>query len=64
MFLLCFTDCGDPSPQYGNATYPDGTTVNQTATVQCYEGYTLVGNSNITCLEDGWNEHPQCSLQG
>ena len=42
----------------------DGNISGSTITYQCDEGYSLIGNTNQTCLSDGnWSgEIPQCQM--
>ena len=62
-----YTDCGD------NLTIPNGfvnfdgtaTTYNEKVFVQCDEGYGLIGDAEITCLENGrWNVKGFCAVIG
>lgn len=48
----------------GNAVLTSGTTVGDTATVSCNVGYTLSGDSSITCGSNGWSSVPTCEIQG
>ena len=68
--LLTFTssvDCGPP-PQIVNGTVFSGgifTSVGRTARYRCNFGTNLVGNSTITCQDDGtWEDPPMCVLPG
>lgn len=57
----CPVDCGDPAPVNGQAASPDGTTLNAVVLVSCNDGYTLVGDSLLTCLSTAeWSESPLC----
>lgn len=62
MFVL--SDCGDPTPANGQATYRNGTLVNDTAAITCNTGYSLSGSSTITCSNAGWDDEPTCTIQG
>ncbi|XP_019618629.1 PREDICTED: sushi, von Willebrand factor type A, EGF and pentraxin domain-containing protein 1-like [Branchiostoma belcheri] len=50
------------SPLVANSLYVGDTCVNDTVTVTCDNGYTPVGNTTLTCTEDGvWDkEIPKC----
>ena len=55
-------DCGDLSdPSNGQVTLT-GTTFGSTATYECNTGFTLMGNMERTCQDDGnWSENePTC----
>ncbi|XP_053388788.1 sushi, von Willebrand factor type A, EGF and pentraxin domain-containing protein 1-like [Mercenaria mercenaria] len=51
-----------------NITMPENsetTMVNETVStfeVQCVEGYTIVGNSSVTCIAGNWSEFPSCVI--
>ena len=63
--ITVFIDCGDPSPANGQTAIPGGTTYSQNATVACDPGYTLTGDTQITCQDTGaWSGVPVCSIQG
>ena len=62
-----YADCGD------NLTIPNGfvnidggaTTYNEKVSVQCDEGYELIGDAEITCLANGrWNVDGFCAVIG
>lgn len=57
IFLIFFIDidCGSLSPlEHGAILLPENrTTFNIQASYTCHENYTLIGNENRTCLEDG-----------
>ncbi|KAH3700405.1 hypothetical protein DPMN_075381 [Dreissena polymorpha] len=41
-----------------------GSTYGTVATLTCNTGYTLVGPSSMTCLQDGrWSYNPACSIK-
>ncbi|XP_053398307.1 CUB and sushi domain-containing protein 1-like [Mercenaria mercenaria] len=62
-YPVCIKDCGDPSPENGKASTLSGTTLDQTATITCNEGYALDGSSSIKCLETGWNDTTTCVIK-
>ncbi|XP_053386930.1 uncharacterized protein LOC123542087 [Mercenaria mercenaria] len=56
-------DCGDPTPDHGfsNAS----TTLNGTVvSVECYEGYSTVGDNIISCQEnETWTDETGCEIK-
>lgn len=62
--MCLFSDCGTLSVEHGSLTGSTGTLYGTWATVICDEGYTLDGDSNITCTEDGWTNNTACNIQG
>ena len=64
--FIFLVDCGPP-PQIANGTVIGGffTSVGNTASYFCDFGTNLVGNSTITCQDDGtWEDPPMCVLPG
>ena len=60
--ILPAIDCGDlNSPSNGQVTLT-GTTFGSTATYECNTGFTLMGNMERTCQDDGnWSgNEPTC----
>ena len=56
-------DCGSlTGPANGSVNHTAGTTIGQTATYSCNTGYSLVGNSTLTCQAAGnWSGRaPTC----
>ena len=61
---MSILDCGDPTPENGQAITSSGTTLNEIASVTCDNGYTLNGSSVIRCLDTGWNDTTTCVING
>ncbi|XP_052807627.1 sushi, von Willebrand factor type A, EGF and pentraxin domain-containing protein 1-like [Mya arenaria] len=59
----CVKDCGDPSPENGDALTSGGTIYGQTATLACNSGYDISGASVLICELDGWNDTATCTIQ-
>lgn len=60
---LTDVDCGPlPELKFGSIHLSeDRTSYGVVATYSCHENYTLIGNENRTCLQDGWNgKQPEC----
>lgn len=64
MFVSFITDCGSLSTDGGYISFTNGTILNSTASLSCKTGYDLVGNSDIYCLETGWENTSRCQIQG
>ncbi|XP_063682133.1 uncharacterized protein LOC134817001 isoform X2 [Bolinopsis microptera] len=57
---ICYLDCGDPqTPLNGIVESENYTHI----TFQCIEGYRLLGNSVVSCLESrNWEDSPKCTI--
>lgn len=64
MSVSFITDCGSLSIDGGYLTFTNGTLLNSTASLSCKAGYDLVGDSDINCLETGWENTSNCNIQG
>ena len=67
LYLLTYssTDCGDPTPGDGTAITDSGTSYGQTADLTCNQGYTLTGDTTVTCQATGtWSGAATCTVQG
>ncbi|XP_060580368.1 sushi, von Willebrand factor type A, EGF and pentraxin domain-containing protein 1-like [Ruditapes philippinarum] len=55
-------DCGQPpSPGEGQVSYGSGTTYGRVATYTCNSGYDLIGQTSVTCQNNGsWSNVPVC----
>lgn len=56
-------DCGPlPELKFGSIHLSEErTSYSVVATYSCHENYTLIGNENRTCLQDGWSgKQPEC----
>ena len=54
-------ECDDPSPINGLASLPSGKTYDNTAVISCNDGYKLVGNELIVCIDGPkWSSSPTC----
>nr|XP_054751328.1 uncharacterized protein LOC129257098 isoform X2 [Lytechinus pictus] len=57
---LCYAQCGDPGA-FENGLKSGGVEYGDTLTYTCNGGYTLVGASELTCTNSGWDtEAPIC----
>ena len=62
--LLVAIECASlQNPAHGAITFANGTTLEFIADYTCSAGYTLSGNAQRTCQEDGtWSgDEPQCN---
>ena len=59
-----FVDCGNPAPTSGSAEIVGGTTFGNNATLQCPEGYSLIGDVFVVCESTGWNGSASCTILG
>ena len=58
-------DCENPAPGNGTADTPVGTTYEDVAIIKCNDGYDLVGDTLISCLDGGnWSSSPSCAIKG
>ena len=64
MYYHVTLDCGLPSISNGEVSASNGTTLDETATVSCIDGYQLLGSSVIKCTSAGWNDTVTCTLKG
>ncbi|CAI8036467.1 Sushi, von Willebrand factor type A, EGF and pentraxin domain-containing protein 1 [Geodia barretti] len=57
-----YVDCGSLTDPVNGAVTVTNTTFNSTATYSCNDGYSLVGDTTITCLASGlWSgDEPTC----
>jgi len=64
IFIFCFPDCGQLNINYGIHADNIYTTYDSTITVTCEPGYSLYGESSVSCLESGyWSDIPVCNLR-
>ena len=64
MFNFVTVDCGSlPDPTGGQVTFSQSTVFESVATYSCSEGYTLMGQTQQTCLSTGlWSGNtPRCN---
>lgn len=60
-----FTECPDPTPNFGSLISQTNFTYGETVEVYCDVGYDLIGTANITCGADGtWSNVPVCDPSG
>ena len=58
-------DCENPAPGNGTADTPVGSTYEDVAIIKCNDGYDLVGDTLISCLDGGnWSSSPSCAIKG
>ena len=65
--MFYFTlDCGQPpTPGHGKVSYSSGTTYGMVATYTCNTGYDLIGQTSVTCQNNGtWTNIPVCRPKG
>jgi len=63
---LCPTECGpfDIKNGFISSTQP-GTKFGDEINIDCKTGYTLLGDSKITCGASGnWSDYPICQIKG
>lgn len=54
-------ECDDPTPANGSAAIPNGHQYGATAYISCDDGFDLVGDPYITCLNGSiWSSYPTC----
>lgn len=55
--------CDDPTPDDGNASLPSGLTFGASVYIYCDNGFVLVGEPYIVCLNGSmWSSEPLCIL--
>lgn len=65
MLSTSISDCGTRTISNGQFSASSGTTLGETATQSCNDGYTLEGDETVTCTASGWNGSvATCTIKG